>query len=506
MYSNPYENVSKIFSLDDPLKNKVQEAQEKAKAKITQMFQMAPAGNRQATIFQNPVFASDNGGEAETNTDNSVEKTNNSAGKQNREYNPFLKKDGSLFNPYINYQKVLDNPNVTDKAKKYISEATGLAQTPEAPAETSGDSGSYSDQLGFISAKYESGGWNPGSISSGGGDYGGVSYGIPQFSTTTGSAASFVKWLKQKAPEIGNYFGSAQPGTSDFNNAWKQAASKYGNTFGKYQTEYAYHNMVQPLINLAKQKTGVDYSRSPALRELIYSTAIQFGGGSLGLSALGNVRAGMSEADIVNASYDKKIANYKSFFKSSSSDVQEGVKNRFKNERNDVLALLKSGNSGSKSSGGASSGTGGLKAGAKIANTNAYKNDAAPGQCVWYVRGRMKEKLGKDTGAIGNANEMWYNAPSNAKVGASADNIRPNMIASYQSGTSSAGSKYGHVIYIEDVVGDTVYYTEGGSGYHKNGTDGVVKTASKQGILNGVNNNGLRFGSGLIGLIDASRL
>lgn len=46
--------------------------------------------------------------------------------------NPFLKKDGSLVNPYINYQKLLDNANVSRRAKSYITEATGLK-----PAEAS---------------------------------------------------------------------------------------------------------------------------------------------------------------------------------------------------------------------------------------------------------------------------------------------------------------------------------------------------------------------------------
>lgn len=142
--------------------------------------------------------------------------------------------------------------------------------------------------------------------------------------------------------------------------------------------------------------------------------------------------------------------------------------------------------------------------GKKVANTGTYQNNAALGQCVWYVRGRMKEKLGFDVGSLGNANEMWYNAKPAARVSAAAQNIRPNMLASYKTGTSAAGQKYGHVIYIEDVVGDTVYYTEGGSGYHKNGTDGVIKTATKEGILNGVNSSGSRFGGGLIGLIDLS--
>lgn len=428
-----------------------------------------------------------------------------SANDLTKKINPFLDKNGNIFNRYINYQQALDNPNVTQKAKGFITQATGLSQSsvPETKFEDvdiSNLSKANNTGLGYISSKYEVGGWNPGRISSGKGDYGGVSYGIPQFSTKTGSADSFVNWLKETNPEIGQQFGNYKAGTSEFSKAWTDVNAKYGDNFGKLQTQYAYNKFVEPLVNFAKAKTGVDYTRSPALMELAYSTAIQFGGGELGLSALGNVNAQMSDKDIINASYDKKINNVGSFFKSSSKGVQNSVKNRFINERNDVISLL-----GASSPKIYTSGTKYIP-GTKVSDTNSYNNSAAKGQCVWYVRGRMKEKLGKDTGAVGNANQMWHNVGDRAKLPASADSIKPNTIASYQTGTSSAGAKYGHVIYIEDVIGDTVYYTEGGSSYHNKGTDGVVKTASKQGILNGINSNGSRFGSGLIGLIDVSKI
>ncbi len=420
-------------------------------------------------------------------------------------YNPFLKRDGTLANKYLDYQSIVDRAETSDKVRKLIGEATGVqrsTQTQNDKIDTVKTTGGTAQtigngKIGFISAKYETGGAGAGTISQSNGDYGGTSYGIPQFSTTTGSADNFVNWLKTANPTLGNYFGNAKAGTADFNNAWKKASADFGDTFGELQTQYAYNTFVQPLVNLAKEKTGVDYTRSPALTELIYSTAIQFGGGNLGLSALGNVNANMSDTDIINASYDNKISNYKNYFRSSSADIQESVKNRFANERNDILSLLGS----SYTSGSGVSGN----VGRKVANTNLYNNDAATGQCVWYVRGRMKEKLGKDVGAIGNANQMWYNAKADARLGASVENIKPNTLATYKTGTSAAGQSAGHVIYIEDVIGDTVYYTEGGSGYHKNGTDGVVKTASKQGILNGINSNGSRFGSGLIGFIDLNK-
>ncbi|MBP3360309.1 MAG: C40 family peptidase [Clostridia bacterium] len=158
---------------------------------------------------------------------------------------------------------------------------------------------------------------------------------------------------------MGSYFNGLTPGSTEFNNAWKTVSQKYGDNFGNMQMQYSYNNYALPLAKLAKEKTGVDYTSNPALMELIYSTAVQFGNGSLGLKALGNVKSGMSVTDIINASYDNKIANYKSYFKSSSSAVQESVKNRFINERRDVLALA-GGGTGTNTNVKANTNSGGL--------------------------------------------------------------------------------------------------------------------------------------------------
>ena len=283
------------------------------------------------------------------------QKTNNVLA--NNEYNPFVDKDGKIINPMLNYQKLLDNPNVSQKAKEYISAATGLVQSSNVAKKVvakndtanstsqSSVSNSYNGQsfhnngVGFISAKYESGG-DGGRVSSGEGDAGGVSYGVSQFSSKTGSADSFISWLKKNNPTMASAFKNHKAGTTEFSNAWKQTFSQYGDDFTKIQRQYTYDNFVMPLANLAKEKTGVDYTRSTALKELLYSTAIQFGGSSLGLSALGNVNANMSDKDIINASYDKKISNYKNYFSSSSTAVQESVKDRFARERQDVLNLI----------------------------------------------------------------------------------------------------------------------------------------------------------------------
>lgn len=270
-------------------------------------------------------------------------------------YNPFIKQSGELVYPSLNYQRLIDNPQISQRTKDYITSATGLTPTKK-ETETSNEShSSYKkiidltnqkiqksrdiEDIGFISAKYESGG-NGGTVSSGNGDYGGVSYGVSQLSSKAGSADKFVEWLKTNNPQMASAFKNYKAGTTEFSNAWKQTFTNYGDNFTKMQKQYTYNSHVKPLADLAKQETGIDYTRSPALMELLYSTAIQFGAGSLGLSALGNVTSNMTDEEIVNASYDKKISNYKIYFSSSSTSVQESVKNRFTNERKDVLQLI----------------------------------------------------------------------------------------------------------------------------------------------------------------------
>lgn len=174
------------------------------------------------------------------------------------------------------------------KTKEFISQATGLSQTPVEPIQTEEVSAKQSSEpagynsngrIGFISGKYESGGYNGGSISSGRGDHGGISYGVPQFSTTTGSADSFVAWLKKSNPQMGQAFGNSRAGTTEFSNAWKKVYSDFGDKFSDVQSQYAYDNFAKPLADLAKQKTGIDYNRSTAFKRAVifYGCPIRLG-------------------------------------------------------------------------------------------------------------------------------------------------------------------------------------------------------------------------------------
>lgn len=200
---------------------------------------------------------------------------------------------------------------------------------------------STGSSLGFISSKYEGG--TVGAISHTPGDYGGTSYGIPQFTTKDGNANSFVAWLKQYYPEIGNGFGKASAGSPEFDAAWKIAAGKYPELFEKAQNEYGFQTMVNPIRQRIIDKYGLDMNRSTALREALISAAYQYNNitirdGSTGL--LYGYKPGMSDREIIDLIYGNKAKNVNSHFKSSSSKIRESIRNRIKNEWKEVLGLL----------------------------------------------------------------------------------------------------------------------------------------------------------------------
>ena len=120
--------------------------------------------------------------------------------------------------------------------------------------------------------------------------------------------------------------------------------------------------------------------------------------------------------------------------------------------------------------------------GKRLANFNgsAY-NASSPlknykGQCTWYCWGRAYEKTGIRLNTVNNA-KTWLSRLNTAGTQAVWNSYAPrkNSIAVKTSGT------YGHVLFIEDVIGDTVYYTEANVPWNDvlDATDGVLKKTTK---------------------------
>jgi murein DD-endopeptidase MepM/ murein hydrolase activator NlpD len=203
------------------------------------------------------------------------------------------------------------------------------------------------DELGILSAKYETGGRGPGTVSTGAGDPGGVSYGSYQMASKMGVVQRFVaqagfQWAKD--------FQGLTAGTAPFTAAWKRIATAQTDDFQKAQHAFIKQSHYDPLAAkvLAENKVDVN-TRSFAVQNAIWSTAVQHGGAT---PIVGRAIATLS-CDCSDPTYDKQLicAIYAergrkkpdgnlAYFGKSSPSVQAGVAKRFQNEQADALAML----------------------------------------------------------------------------------------------------------------------------------------------------------------------
>jgi hypothetical protein len=200
--------------------------------------------------------------------------------------------------------------------------------------------------LGSLSQKYESNG-DPGRVSSGVGDIGGVSYGAYQMTSSGGGTVS--RFLKSEAGSPwASEFAGLVPGTKEFSEKWKEIALRDPEKFLAAQHEYIKQTHYDPLVQGVKE-IGLDVAnRSSALQNVIWSTSVQHGGNTniVELALKGKNPETMSDKDIIEAIYAERGRTNPDgtlvHFGSSSLAVQKGVANRFKNELNDALKMLSS--------------------------------------------------------------------------------------------------------------------------------------------------------------------
>ncbi len=125
--------------------------------------------------------------------------------------------------------------------------------------------------LGIVSAKYESND-NPGSVSSGKNDKGGVSYGSYQLSTNSGNADKFVAQSSFK-----DEFKGLKAGTPEFSSKWKEIAADPSKVrqFAKEQKDYIGKTNFVPALEKAKSM-GFDIENAGVANSL-WSLSVQHG-------------------------------------------------------------------------------------------------------------------------------------------------------------------------------------------------------------------------------------
>ena len=231
-------------------------------------------------------------------------------------------------------------------APKPVSVPTPVETTPTQPA--AGALGkAIAEELGKLSAKYETGGRGPGTVSSGAGDPGGVSYGSYQMASKMGVPTKFVtqagfRWLQD--------FLNLTAGTSQFTAVWKRIAAEQTDDFQAAQHAYIKKTHYDLLVAkiLTDDKFDVN-TRSSALQNVVWSTAVQHGPATpIVHRACGNISCPTTDPKydelLIRAIYAergrKKPDGNLAYFSRSSPNVQQGVSNRFKNELQDALAML----------------------------------------------------------------------------------------------------------------------------------------------------------------------
>lgn len=189
--------------------------------------------------------------------------------------------------------------------------------------------------LGSLSAKYESSG-NPGTIANTKGDLGGKSYGTYQLTANSGHAQKF-------ASQYGGALKGLKVGSSAFDTAWKNEASKNPEKFKQAQHDYIANAHYVPALNAFKSTTGITKTENMplAVKNMIWSIGVQHGaGGARNIFKNSGVKSSDSWETMIKKIYGER-SKVNTYFKSSPQNIKNSVYNRFQKEMNDALKQLK---------------------------------------------------------------------------------------------------------------------------------------------------------------------
>ncbi len=227
-------------------------------------------------------------------------------------------------------------------------QATPVSE-PAAEATPAAGQEGVNPNLGALSARYETGGRGPGTVSSGSGDPGGVSYGSYQLAVNRNRPQEF---LAADGARWADEFGGAAAGTRGFSDTWRAIAAREPEAFQAAQ--HAFIERTHYDVQSARiENAGLDISsRSHALQDVVWSTSVHHGPNTAvvtrAMAAVERQGIDASSPDydraLINAVYDergRRDGNGElAYFSSSRADVQAGVAQRFEDERRDALNML----------------------------------------------------------------------------------------------------------------------------------------------------------------------
>jgi hypothetical protein len=181
---------------------------------------------------------------------------------------------------------------------------------------------------------------------------GGTSYGQYQIASKTGTMDYFIKFLEEKAPDLASKLksaGSADTGgrSGSMPSTWREISASDPKRFEALQHEFIRTNNYVPAAKSLVLTTGVDVTkRSYALREVLWSTAVQHG--PAGAEKIFSQAIEKAEAMPAGQDFDKSVIEEvyrirgQQFFRHNKR-VREAVQSRFRDEKTTAIALLADG-------------------------------------------------------------------------------------------------------------------------------------------------------------------
>ncbi len=206
--------------------------------------------------------------------------------------------------------------------------------------------------LGQTSEAFETGNRGPGTISVPGGDYGGTSYGSYQAAsflpTIMPDGKSRQNWKKSPLMQYlsyskyGSLFDGLAPASKEFDDKWKQIAADETASFKKDQHDWIKTKFYDVMVSGLK-RNGIDVTGfGPAVQDCVWSTSVQYGPNaySVFLKPLSN-KSNLSDKEFVTLVQEYKLKTVEVYFKSSSANIQDGIKKRCASEKDALLKLVK---------------------------------------------------------------------------------------------------------------------------------------------------------------------
>jgi len=198
-------------------------------------------------------------------------------------------------------------------------------------------------RLGSLSARFESGK----DIAVIGYDrVGGTSYGKYQIASKPGSMDNFLQFLDGKAPDLAEELRAAGPANTGgrkgkMPEVWKEIAAREPERFANLQEDFIHESHYAPALEAVRQAGFNTDDFSPAVQEVLWSTAVQHGPRSAArIFIRAAEKAGPSQIrdqDLIKNVY----ANRAGQFKSSTEAVRASVHNRLREEQSLALAMTK---------------------------------------------------------------------------------------------------------------------------------------------------------------------